>query len=214
MELVLTKPINNITVDGYYADNEAWFTRYQIGSALEYADPQNAITIIHRKHKERLDPLSRWCQFDTPSGRQEGFMYSFEGVLEICRWSRQPKADKVMDSLYAMAKEVLTKGYFSIISDDQLIELIQERKRLNPYYFKQLSQAEREREKQIKFDNRETGIEQTRELWVRFFTNHEEINVPKELRKIWVGDMPMYHKYLDQFHVDERKARKGLIITI
>lgn len=122
--LIETRTINNAVVDGYYHSKEAWFTRTQIGSALGYADPQNAITIIHRKHRNRLDPLSRWCQIDTPSGVQEGFVYSFRGVLEICRWSRQPKADMVMDALYDMAESVRDKGYYSCMSDEDLIQLL------------------------------------------------------------------------------------------
>lgn len=87
LTLIEQRTINNVLVDGYYGSKEAWFTRFQIGSALEYDDPQNAITVIHKRHRERLDQFSRRCQIDTPSGRQEGFVYSIRGVLEICRWS-------------------------------------------------------------------------------------------------------------------------------
>lgn len=122
LTLVLTQHINNVPVDGYYGDKTAWFTRTQIGSALEYDDPQNAITLIHKRHRERLDMFSRRCQFDTPSGQQEGYMYSFKGVLEICRWSKQPKANMVMDALYDMAEEVVRKGYFTNMPKEVLFE--------------------------------------------------------------------------------------------
>ena len=121
LALIESRTINNALVDGFYGDAESWFTRTQIGQALEYANPQHAITLIHGKHKERLDLFSRWSQFETPSGVQEGYMYSFRGVLEICRWSRQPKADMVMDALYDMAESVKTKGYFSVMSDEELL---------------------------------------------------------------------------------------------
>lgn len=107
MTLIETRNINNVSVDGFYYEDEAWFSRNQIGSALEYADPQKAILLLHNRHKDRLDKFSRGYQFDTPSGRQEGFLYSFKGVLEICRWSRQPKADMVMDALYDMAMSIM-----------------------------------------------------------------------------------------------------------
>lgn len=71
--------VNKIIFVCVFKINEPWFTRTQIGEALEYADPQNAITIIHRKHKNRLDLFSRWCQFDTPSGIQEGYVYNPKG---------------------------------------------------------------------------------------------------------------------------------------
>lgn len=124
MELVLTAPINNVMVDGYYGEREAWFTRFQIGSALEYDDPQNAITIIHKRHKERLDKFSRECQIDTPSGTQVGFVYSIRGVFEICRWSKQPKADMVMDALYDMAESVVKKGYYTALTPEDTIKAL------------------------------------------------------------------------------------------
>ena len=124
LALVERRTINDVIVEGYYGDKQAWFTRTQIGKALGYANPQNAITLIHRKHKNRLDMFSRWCQFDTPSGIQEGYMYNEKGVLEICRWSRQPVADMVMDKLYDMAISVRDKGYYSTMSDMELFNLL------------------------------------------------------------------------------------------
>lgn len=107
MVLVESRSVNNVLVDGFYGDEEAWFTRFQIGLALEYDNPLNAIAVIHRRHKERLDKFSRVCQIDTPSGAQEVFVYNAKGVFEICRHSRQPKADAVMDGLYDLAISIM-----------------------------------------------------------------------------------------------------------
>ena len=87
--LIETRTINNALVDGFYHNKEAWFTRSQIGAALEYDEPVKAIGVIHSRHRDRLDSFSRVLHFDTPSGIQEGYVYSFRGVLEICRWSRR-----------------------------------------------------------------------------------------------------------------------------
>lgn len=137
LKLVETRTINDNPVNGYYGEKEAWFTRNEIGSALEYADPQNAITIIHRKHKERLDGFSRWCQFDTPSGVQEGYVYNIRGVFEICRWSKQPKANMVMDALYDMAESVARTGFYSVLPDQELIDLLVKRQSENPTFLRE-----------------------------------------------------------------------------
>lgn len=137
LKLVETRTINNTLVNGYYGEKEAWFTRNEIGSALEYADPQNAITIIHRKHKERLDGFSRWCQFNTPSGVQEGYVYNIRGVFEICRWSKQPKANMVMDALYGMAESVARTGFYSVLPDQELIDLLVKRQSENPTFLRE-----------------------------------------------------------------------------
>lgn len=124
LALVEQRTINNVLVEGYYGDKQAWFTRTQIGKALGYDDPQGAIKLIHKRHRERLDLFSRWGQFDTPSGIQEGYVYNERGVLEICRWSRQPVADMVMDKLYDMAISVRDKGYYSTMSDVDLLNML------------------------------------------------------------------------------------------
>ena len=127
MVLVESRSVNNVLVDGFYGDEEAWFSRRQVGEALKYDDPNDAIAKIHKRHKERLDEFSRVVSLSTPSGKQEAYIYSLEGVLEICRWSRQPKADMVMDALYGMAKSVMRKGYFSLMSDEELYRVLGER---------------------------------------------------------------------------------------
>lgn len=73
MILVETRNINNVPVDGFYYEDEAWFSRNQIGSALEYADPRKAILLLHSRHKDRLDKFSRGYQFDTPLGKTRRF---------------------------------------------------------------------------------------------------------------------------------------------
>ena len=124
LTLIEQQTVNNVLVDGYYGNKEAWFTRFQIGEALEYDDPQSAILHIHKRHKERLDNFSFQCQFDTPDGKREGFVYSIRGVLEICRWSKQPKADMVMDALYDMAESVIEKGYYTVMSAEETIKAL------------------------------------------------------------------------------------------
>ena len=117
-----------MSVDGYYDQDRAWFTREQIGSALGYEDPTDAIKKIHTRHPNILDKFSMTLQIKTKDGKmRDVIVYSIEGVLEICRWSTQPKADEVMLELYAMAKTVLEKGYYSYMSDEQLLELLKAR---------------------------------------------------------------------------------------
>lgn len=128
MELVESRIINLVSVDGYYDQDRAWFTREQIGSALGYEDPTDAIKKIHTRHPNILDKFSMTLQIKAKDGKmREAVVYSIEGVLEICRWSTQPKADEVMLELYAMAKAVLEKGYYSYMSDEQLLELLKAR---------------------------------------------------------------------------------------
>ena len=101
-----------------------WSTREQIGRLLEYENPRKAIKDIHERHRERLDKFSaivklpypvRGAQNEYPSSNlQATTVYNFKGLLEICRYSNQPKADAVMDWLFEVAEEIRRTGSYSL----------------------------------------------------------------------------------------------------
>lgn len=68
---------------------------------MGYSNPVNAIKNIHLKHKERLDKFSIWLTLGYVEGgryvERERILYNRKGIMEICRWSRQPVADEFMD---------------------------------------------------------------------------------------------------------------------
>ena len=104
LKLITTETFGNVSCDFYRNTNsDVLLTREQIGQALEYANPIKAIQKIHLKHKDRLDKLSIRIKGNqiggdlTKSEEQERIYYTQRGIMEICRWSRQPKADLFMD---------------------------------------------------------------------------------------------------------------------
>lgn len=124
---------NGIPCDFWKDVNEEYFiTREQIGRALGYSNPQKAIQKIHLKHKDRLDrfsciiksEISRSPQnedsfesrhpqtggIDSNGSIQERTFYSRKGVMEICRWSRQPVADKFMDWVWEVIDDLISKS--------------------------------------------------------------------------------------------------------
>ena len=86
-------------------NNDIFITREQMGIALEYSDPMIAIGKIHDRHKERLDKYS----FTTLVNGRNTYLYEARGMYEICRWSRQPKANAFMDWVWNLL-EGLRKG--------------------------------------------------------------------------------------------------------
>ena len=104
LKLITTENFGNIPCDFYRNTNDdILLTREQIGSALEYTDPAKAIQKIHLKHKERLEPLclrvqeTRYPQSGGAGIEIERVYYTEHGIMEICRWSRQKKANQFMD---------------------------------------------------------------------------------------------------------------------
>ena len=105
VKLITTETFGNLPCNFYCnMNNDILLTREQIGQALEYSDPIKAIQKIHLKHKDRLDELSVRIKGSTQIGgdltkseEQERVYYTERGIMEICRWSRQAKANLFMD---------------------------------------------------------------------------------------------------------------------
>ncbi len=104
LKLVTTENFNGIDCDFYRSvNNNIFLTREQIGKALEYKNPQKAIEKIHLRHKDRLDKLCIRIK-SNPSPQNGGsgvpvetIYYTERGIMEICRWSKQKKANEFMD---------------------------------------------------------------------------------------------------------------------
>lgn len=87
----------NPAVDHTRAQDDFWMTREQVGQALGYKNPSISIGTIHKRNAARLDPLSGLINLITPGGKQQTYVYSMRGVMEICRYSTQPKANAFID---------------------------------------------------------------------------------------------------------------------
>ena len=119
MELLTTKEFDGVTLDCYKAKNEDdgfWATREQIGQLLEYENPRVSIANIHNRNIERLDKFSRVIKMITHEENRdvtrEVTVYNFKGVLEICRFSNQPKANTVIDFAWSIMDEIRKNGHF------------------------------------------------------------------------------------------------------
>lgn len=98
MKMVKSDNFGGVQCDIYNIGSEYYMTREQIGRALEYSEPGNAIEVIHRRKKERLDMFSTTVKLTGVDGKLRNYVvYSRKGVMEICRHSGQPKADAFMD---------------------------------------------------------------------------------------------------------------------
>ena len=122
MQLVLAKSeyFGSVKCDFWKdASGEIFMTREQIGTALEYSEPTIAISKLHARYKDRLDKFSTLTKLVNVEGSREverdNVVYSAKGIYEICRWSRQPKADDFYDMVYDIL-ESLRKGESVIVN--------------------------------------------------------------------------------------------------
>lgn len=113
-------------------NNDILLTREQIGKALEYKDPSKAIRKIHLKHRDRLEPLCVRTKLSSiqnganlsKSEEQERVYYTERGIMEICRWSRQAKANQFMDWVWDIIEAYRNDNLNS--SQDKLEETLTE----------------------------------------------------------------------------------------
>lgn len=112
LTLATRKPFGALECDFYKGDDskEFYMTREQVGTALEYGDPIRNIAKLHDRNADRLNPLSSVVNLTTEvfnpetnttyNQTRQTYVYTLRGVMEICRYSRQPKADKFMDFVW------------------------------------------------------------------------------------------------------------------
>lgn len=127
LTLATQKPFGSLTCDFYKNDSgEFYITRDQIGRALEYKTPSDSIQRIHERNADRLNPLSSTVNLtvEVSNGdssylqQRETYVYTLRGAMEICRFSRQPKADKFMDFVWDVM-ESLYAGRNVLATPDQ-----------------------------------------------------------------------------------------------
>ncbi len=116
-------------------------SRTQIGYALQYKDPANAIKNIHNKNHDRFDKFSvtlTGAQFEPPlrnnSKAQKVYMYNEFGVYAMCARSRQKVADDFNDWVAETISNIRKNGYYiASEKDSKWLGIREESKKARKY---------------------------------------------------------------------------------
>ena len=120
LQLVGSKNFGNLALNFYSNKqrDEVWLTRKQIGEALGYSNPKDAIYRIHKRHKTRLDKYSAIDRLSSTDGKQyKTYLYNRKGIMEICRWSQKEKANKFIDWVWDVIDEIMNTGSYNLNVD-------------------------------------------------------------------------------------------------
>lgn len=203
-ELNMNFQFEKLSVRTLYTKHEIWLALIDICNVLELSNPRMVASKLDEDEVRK---------FNLRGLEGETWFVNEPGLYHVVLTSRSEKAKPFRRWVtHEVLPSIRKQGFYSMLTDDKLIQVLTERTKQNPKYLDCIDKTKIKRDATQAV--RDEKMEETREVWFKFFTRHEEVDVPKELRRIWTGDMPMYHKYLDKFHVDERKAAKGNIITI
>lgn len=131
------------TICDFYVDeeNNIYMSRTQIGYALQYKDPANAIKNIHNKNHDRFDKYSvtlTGAQFEPPlknnSKAQKVYMYNEFGIYAMCARSRQAVADNFNDWVADVISSIRKNGYYiASEKDNQWLGIRKESKQARKY---------------------------------------------------------------------------------
>lgn len=177
LKLITTESFGTVPCDFYRNMNDDMLlTRNQIGQALEYSNPQKAIDNIHSKHKDRLDELSVTTKLRATDGKEYmTTLYTQRGVMEICRWSRQSKADQFMDWVWD-----IIESYRNNTLSSQNIDM---------KAFTDILTS---------LSNTQAAMTQTLNLLNEKISNIEEQSKPKRKYSYWASKMfPKYEELMD-----------------
>lgn len=107
LKLITTEKFGEIECNFYRnMSDEILLTREQIGIALEYINPDDALSKLHKRHKDRLDQLSVVAKLSSTDGKHyDTTLYSERGIMEICRWSNKSKANQFMDWVWDIVEK-------------------------------------------------------------------------------------------------------------
>ena len=204
-ELNLTFQFESTTVKSLIIEAEPWFIGVDVATALGYTNPRDALA----KHVDPEDKGVAKC--DTLGGTQDMTIINEPGLYSLIFSSQLESAKQFKRWVtHEVLPSIRKKGYFSLLPDNELVQLITERQKVNPATLDLIDKTKIKN--QIKQEIRSDRQKETDALWIQFFGQHEAVDVPKELRRIWYGDMPMYHKFLDKYHADLNRQAKGQFI--
>ena len=191
LKLITTEKFGNIPCDFYRNMNDdILLTREQIGSALEYANPDDALSKIHRRHKDRLDQLSVIAKLSSTDGKEYNtYLYTERGVMEICRWSNKPKANQFMDWCW----DIVTKYRQGEINNINLQPLLDAIASLT------VAVTSMQQDLQILIQSSSTQRQLPRKRYFSRWTNKM---------------MPKYQLLMDYLHVDRKELYHNLFMEL
>ena len=135
-ELTLVKHefFEDLKCDIYQDDNEYYMTREQIGRALGYANSRVSISNIHNRNKERFDGMSTVINLISADGKShDTVVYTRKGIMEICRWSKQPRADMFIDWVWEVMDSLIEGRNIRIQQHAEIKRMIAESRFINSH---------------------------------------------------------------------------------
>lgn len=170
----------------FYKDenNNIYMTREQIGKALQYKNPQKGVDNLHNRNINRLSNFSVTLKLRATDGKQYNTkVYIEKGIYDICRFSKQPLADKFYDWVYDQV--ILLRKTGGVVNDKELF--------VNTY-FAEVNEAQKTFIKgyMAKIEEQQTEINDMQpkvENWSAFMDSKGNITMAKLAKSLNIKDI-------------------------
>lgn len=137
MNYLSTYTFENKTYN-FFGDNtdKIYLTREQVGMALGYKNPSEAIRQIHKRYRQKLEQFciriktpiyssssNNMLRSQCKNLMTETIYYSERGILEICRVSKQQKANDFVDFVFDI-HDILRRNEYVFMSRNEFNQLV------------------------------------------------------------------------------------------
>lgn len=186
-------------------DGEPWFIAVDVCRILDLTDVSKSVS--------RLDEDEKGTNsIRTLGGEQEVLTINEPGLYSLILTSRKEEAKRFKRWVtHEVLPTIRRQGFYSMLTPEKLMEVLTEKYREDKTYLDSIDKAAIK--KAVLNETREARLLETRKLWTNIY-EYEWTDFAKEIKKIWRGDMPMLHKYLDRCEKDFKRIAKGeMIIT-
>lgn len=202
MNNTITLAFNNTEVRSITADDEIWFALVDVCKILELSNP--------RRVAQRLDDdEKRNLKLRLPGS--DPWFVNEPGLYHVILTSKSEKAVPFRRWVtHEVLPSIRKQGFYSLLTKEKLIEVLTDKQREDSTYLDCIDKQAIKR--QLLQETRDKKVDETRKLWIEHFNDGDTPTFARELKEIWAGDMPMYHKYLDKYHSDLNKKQRGQIV--
>ena len=202
MNNTITLAFNDTEVRSITADDEIWFALVDVCKILELSNP--------RRVAQRLDDDEKRNLKLRLAGSDPWFVNE-PGLYHVILTSKSEKAVPFRRWVtHEVLPSIRKQGFYSLLTKEKLIEVLTDKQREDSTYLDCIDKQAIKR--QLLQETREKKVDETRKMWIEHFNDGDTPTFARALKEIWVGDMPMYHKYLDKYHSDLNKKQRGQIV--
>lgn len=167
-----------------------WFVLRDVCEVLGIADDKQVYNRLDNDEKGGY-------KIPTPGGMQEMRCVNEPGLYDVIIRSNSDKSKPFRRWItHEVLPSIRKQGYYSLLSDEELIEVITEKQRHDSSFLNKIDKTS------IKARVLKESREQHETDTLLLFLKQTEYSCKKfkqELKAIWNDDMKMYHKWLDKY---------------